>query len=136
MYRTELAMTSPQLPSAANPPSPPPYDPQPSESTIGSAPAEKTLEDRPSTYRRDLDEVNPESEDSPWFQLLPPDDQIEFVRELAAVMNAGDSRAPALRLIAEWRNTAQIYAYPELLAALRSAVIDDVGAVPGPAPEA
>jgi hypothetical protein len=82
-----------------------------------------------------MDEVDPEPQDSPWFQLLPPDDQIEFVRELAAATDAGedvDSRAPALQLIAEWRNTAQIYAYPELLEALRSAAIHDAGAVPAP----
>ncbi|GAA3563848.1 hypothetical protein [Kribbella ginsengisoli] len=74
----------------------------------------------------------------PWLRFLPSGDRIEFVRELIAVMDASsdvDSPAPVLQLITEWRNTAQIYADPELLEALRSEVIDDAGAVPPPPPE-
>jgi hypothetical protein len=36
-------------------------------------------------------------------------------------------------LIAEWRHTAGIYADPELLAALRSEIVDDFGVVTAPA---
>lgn len=71
----------------------------------------------------------------PWIRFLPADDQIGFVRELIDVMDASDAvgtPAPVLQLIAEWRNTAQIYADPELLAILRSEVIEDGGAVPPP----
>jgi hypothetical protein len=74
----------------------------------------------------------------PWLRFLPSGDRIEFVRELIAVMDASkdvDSPAPVLQLITEWRNTAQIYADPELLEILRSEVIDDAGAVPAPLPE-
>jgi hypothetical protein len=71
----------------------------------------------------------------PWLRFLPSGDRIEFVRELIAVMDASkdvDSPGPVLQLITEWRNTAQIYADPELLEILRSEVIDDAGAVPAP----
>jgi hypothetical protein len=74
----------------------------------------------------------------PWLRFLPSGDRIEFVGELIAVMDASsdiDSPAPVLQLIAEWRNTAQIYADPELLAVLRSEVIHDAGAVPAPPAE-
>jgi hypothetical protein len=71
----------------------------------------------------------------PWVRFLPADDKTEFVRELIEVMSAGGelgSPAPTLQVIAEWRNTAQIYADPELLDALRSRPIEDGGEVPAP----
>lgn len=66
----------------------------------------------------------------PWLQYLPSGDQSKFVRELTAAMD--DSPAQVLQLITEWRNTAEIYADPDLLELLRSGVIDDAGAVPAP----
>lgn len=71
----------------------------------------------------------------PWVRFLPADDKTEFVRELIEVMGAGGelgSPAPTLQVITEWRNTAQIYADPELLDALRSRPIEDGGEVPAP----
>ncbi|MEU4395714.1 hypothetical protein [Kribbella sp. NPDC023855] len=71
----------------------------------------------------------------PWLRFLPTGDRIEFVRELIAVWDAShdiDSPVPVLQLIAEWRNTAQVYADPELLKVLRSDVIEDAGPVPTP----
>ncbi|WP_432942701.1 hypothetical protein ACQPXM_37310 [Kribbella sp. CA-253562] len=59
----------------------------------------------------------------PWIRFLPAEEQTEFVRELVEVMSAGEeigSPAPAPRTITEWRNTAQIYADPELLETLRT----------------
>jgi hypothetical protein len=75
----------------------------------------------------------------PWIRFLPEDDRVEFVRELIDVMSAGEdvgSPAPALQVITEWRNTAQVYADPELLEILRSTAVEDAGEVPAPpAPE-
>lgn len=71
----------------------------------------------------------------PWIRFLPADDQAAFVRELIEVMSAGGevgSPAPALQTIAEWRNTAQVYADPELLEILRKQSVEDAGAVPAP----
>ncbi len=71
----------------------------------------------------------------PWLRFLPAGDRIEFVRELIAVWDAShdvDSPAPVLQLITEWRNTAQVYADPELLKVLRSEVIEDAGPVSAP----
>jgi len=71
----------------------------------------------------------------PWLRFLPDGDRVEFTRELVAVWDASediDSPAPVLQLITEWRNTAHVYADPELLEVLRSEVIEDAGAVPGP----
>jgi hypothetical protein len=73
----------------------------------------------------------------PWIRYLPTDDQAEFVRELIDVMSAGEelgSPVPVLQTITEWRNTAQVYADPELLEILRSPAIEDAGDVPAPAP--
>jgi hypothetical protein len=71
----------------------------------------------------------------PWMRFLIPEDQTSFVQEFIDTMEAGEevgSSAPVLQLIAEWRHTAQIYADPELLEALRSQSVGDVGAVPAP----
>jgi hypothetical protein len=63
------------------------------------------------------------SEVFPWVRLLPADDQLallrEFVDALSAAAEAGPL-APVLQTITEWRNTAQVYADPELLKALRA----------------
>lgn len=71
----------------------------------------------------------------PWIRFLPAADQLGFVQELIDVMSAGGevgSPAPVLQTITEWRNTAQIYADPELLDILRSQAIEDAGDVPAP----
>ena len=71
----------------------------------------------------------------PWIRFLPTASQVAFVHELIDVMTAGeeiDSPAPVLQTITEWRNTAQVYADPELLEILRSQVIEDAGEVPAP----
>lgn len=72
----------------------------------------------------------------PWIRFLPAEDKVDFVHELIDVMSASEeigSPAPVLQTIAEWRNTAQVYADPELLEILRSQVIEDAGDVPAPA---
>jgi hypothetical protein len=72
----------------------------------------------------------------PWLRFLPDDDRTKFAQELVDVMEAGKelgTPAPALQLIAEWRHTAEVYADPELLAALRSQTLDDFGVVTAPA---
>jgi hypothetical protein len=71
----------------------------------------------------------------PWLHFLPDGDRIEFARELIAVWDASDdldTPVPILQLITEWRNTAEIYADPELLTVLRSEDIEDSGEVPLP----
>jgi hypothetical protein len=71
----------------------------------------------------------------PWVRFLPVGEQADFVQELVDVMSAGgeiSSPVPALQTIAEWRDTAQVYADPELLEILRRPAIDDSGEVPSP----
>ena len=73
----------------------------------------------------------------PWIRFLTDDDRTTFAQELIDVMDASEdleSPAPVLQLISEWRHTAEIYADPELLAALRSEVIDDFGGTGHPKP--
>jgi len=75
----------------------------------------------------------------PWTTFLPADGRAEFAQDLVDVMDASaDLRvsAPVLTLIAEWRNTAEIYADPELLAILTSPERGDFGPVPRPNAEA
>jgi hypothetical protein len=72
----------------------------------------------------------------PWIRFLMREDRMTFAQELIDVMDASqelDSPAPVLQVITEWRHTAEIYADPELLAALRSGVAGDFGVVPEPA---
>lgn len=71
----------------------------------------------------------------PWIRFLPADDRISFAQELIDVMEASgqlDSPVPVLHLIAQWQHTAEIYADPDLLAALRSEEAGDFGPVPRP----
>lgn len=71
----------------------------------------------------------------PWTRFLTPEDHLTFAQELIDVMDASAdlaSPAPVLQLIRQWRHTAEIYADPELLAALKSEVIGDFGTVPQP----
>jgi hypothetical protein len=72
----------------------------------------------------------------PWIRFLTDDDRLTFAQEFVDVMEAGDAvgtPAPVLQLITEWRHTAEVYADPELLAALRSETVDDFGVVTAPA---
>ena len=74
----------------------------------------------------------------PWTKFLPPDGQIEFAQELVDMMEATADLgvlAPVLLLIDQWRNTAEIYADPELLAILSSPRGGDFGPVPRPTVE-
>jgi len=74
----------------------------------------------------------------PWVTFLPSEDRIGFAQELIDVMDASSElgvSAPVLTLIAQWRNTADVWADPELLAILRSPREDDLGPVPRPAGE-
>jgi hypothetical protein len=74
----------------------------------------------------------------PWVMFLPPEDRIGFAQELIDVMDASARLAvpaPVLTLIAQWRNTAEVWADPELLAILRSPREGDLGPVPKPTVE-
>jgi hypothetical protein len=74
----------------------------------------------------------------PWVAFLPPEDRIGFAQELVDVMDASSELgvpAPVLTLIAQWRNTAEVWADPELLAVLRSPDKGDFGPVPEPTDE-
>ncbi|MGW6196244.1 hypothetical protein ACWF0M_08855 [Kribbella sp. NPDC055110] len=69
----------------------------------------------------------------PWVAFLPPEDRAGFAQELIDVMDASSElsvSAPVLTLIAQWRNTADVWADPELLAILRSPREDGLGPVP------
>jgi len=71
----------------------------------------------------------------PWISFLPSDARVEFAQELVDVMDASADlhvHAPVLQLIAEWRNTAEIYADPELFDILKSPQHEDLGPVPRP----
>jgi hypothetical protein len=66
---------------------------------------------------------------------LTDGDRMTFAQELVDAMDASESLGsptPVLQLITEWRHTAEIYADPELLAALGSDVVEDFGTVPPP----
>ncbi|OQO90226.1 hypothetical protein B1813_17485 [Saccharomonospora piscinae] len=70
----------------------------------------------------------------PWVRFLPKDALREFVVELVDTLEAAaslDNPAPVAHLVAAWRSTAEAYADPELLAALRREG-DDFGAVAEP----
>ncbi len=74
----------------------------------------------------------------PWVTFLPPEDRIAFAQELIDVMDASSElgvSTPVLTLIAQWRNTAEVWADPELLAILRSPREGDFGPVPRPTAE-
>jgi hypothetical protein len=59
----------------------------------------------------------------PWIRFLPDNDRLTFAQELVDVMDASgalDTPGPVLCLITQWRHTAEVYADPDLLAALLS----------------
>lgn len=69
----------------------------------------------------------------PWVRFLPEAERVEFIQELVDVMAASDelgTPAPVLQVVAEWRHTAEVHADPELAAALRRGVSDDLGPIP------
>jgi hypothetical protein len=70
----------------------------------------------------------------PWVRFLPEGDRRGFVEELVATLRASqefDTYAPVTQLINEWRHTAEAFADPDVLAALRRPA-DDHGPVPEP----
>jgi hypothetical protein len=74
----------------------------------------------------------------PWSQFLPPEGRVEFAQELVDMMEASADlgiSGPVLVLIDQWRNTAEIYADPELLAILSAPRGGDFGPVPRPTVE-
>jgi hypothetical protein len=71
----------------------------------------------------------------PWVRFLPPNEVREFTKELTETLQAADSidnLTPVSELIAQWRHTAEIYADPDLYAALTSDSDTDYGPVPEP----
>lgn len=71
----------------------------------------------------------------PWVQFLPREDVERFVLDLVTTLRAAeslDNPAPVALVIESWRHTAEVYADPELAAALAAATDDDHGAVAEP----
>lgn len=71
----------------------------------------------------------------PWVRFLPSEERATFTQELIDVIKACedlDTPAPVLQVIAEWRHTAEVYADPELFAAVRRSVKTDLGVVAEP----
>lgn len=74
----------------------------------------------------------------PWVRFLPPIDVHTLARELADTAESAaalGNTAPLSQLLTEWRHTAEVYADPELRAALTGRQLDDFGAVPRPVGE-
>lgn len=70
-----------------------------------------------------------------WARLLSDTEVDQFIRELSESLQVSDSLenpAPAAHTIASWRQTAEIYADPDLARILRSATTGDGGSVPAP----
>jgi hypothetical protein len=70
----------------------------------------------------------------PWVRYLPPDDLRAFVLELIEELERADSLenpTPVAHLLAAWRATAESYADPGFMAALRE-VGQDLGPMPEP----
>lgn len=72
----------------------------------------------------------------PWVRFLPAEAVREFLLELVETANACaelDNLAPLEPVVAAWRNTAEVYADPELHRALTEPLDGtDHGPVPGP----
>ncbi len=71
----------------------------------------------------------------PWVKFLPREDVQEFVVDLVATLRAAESvnnPAPVALVIESWRHTAEVYADPELAAALADDTVDDFGPVAEP----
>jgi hypothetical protein len=70
----------------------------------------------------------------PWIRFLPLGDTETFLVEFIDLLRASqefDNFAPVWQLLVEWRHTAEVYADPELLNALRREG-QDFGPVPEP----
>lgn len=68
------------------------------------------------------------TEGLPWIALLPAEDRREFSEEFINVARACASLGTFDRLgvlLAQWRNTAQVWSRPELLEALQREAADD-----------
>src|SRR4051812_44606148 len=68
----------------------------------------------------------------PWVRFLPKKEVQAFVVDLVQVLDASESLgnpAPVAQVIIEWQHTAEVYADPKVLAALRQP-IEDFGEVP------
>jgi hypothetical protein len=75
----------------------------------------------------------------PWVRFLPTAAAGELATEFVATAHAAaavDNMAPVAQLLAEWRHTAEVYADPELHAALTRAHEGDHGPVTVPGPPA
>jgi hypothetical protein len=72
----------------------------------------------------------------PWVRFLPKEDVQAFVVDLVGTLKAAeslDNPAPVAMVVTGWRHTAEIYADPELLAALTQDLDgEDFGPVPEP----
>jgi len=71
----------------------------------------------------------------PWTRFLPPDAIDELATEFVDTIEAAaavNNMTPVAQLLAEWRHTAEVYADPELYAALTRPHEGDHGAVPVP----
>jgi len=83
----------------------------------GAAPA-------PAALARALHEV------LPWIRFLPDDARAEFASELFETVHAAASLgsfAPVSVVVAQWRHTAEVWADPALLRALRSPIDEPDG---------
>jgi hypothetical protein len=71
-----------------------------------------------------------------WVRFLPPSAVDELAAEFMATVHAAaevETLAPVSQLLIEWRHTAEIYADPELYAALTQPHEGDHGPVTAPA---
>jgi len=71
----------------------------------------------------------------PWLRFLPEGSVGKIVAELVSVSTAArsiDSVAPVAQVLIEWRHTAEVYADPDLYAALTRDRGGDAGSVPLP----
>lgn len=82
-----------------------------------------------------LREVLPDA--VPWATFLPDADVDQFVRELVDVAQGAaalENLAPLATLLTQWRNTAEVYADPALLAMVTRVPEGDLGLAPIPDP--
>lgn len=66
----------------------------------------------------------------PWVQFLPDEDRILFVKEFVSALRAAvevGRFAAVAEVLDQWRNTAEVWADPELAAFLARAVDEPVG---------
>lgn len=71
----------------------------------------------------------------PWVDVLPEDEQAQFVKDFARAFQASAELghwSVLARTIEEWRSTAAVHADPVLAVKLSGPLDDDFGPVPGP----